>query len=305
VRRLSFNSGGERCAAWLWEPEGDGPHPLVILAHGFGGSYAARLEAYCERFAAAGIAAFAFDYRHFAESTGEPRQLLSIGRQHDDWRAAIAFARTLDGVDPSRVALWGTSLSGGHVVVVGAGDPRIAAIVSQTPFADGRSVLRAAGPLPTARLTAAAVRDLTRAALGREPHRIPVVAPPGETGAMTQVGSYEGYMALFGDHAEFRNEYCARVGLSVGNYRPIRSAAAVSCPLLVLTCEGDLVTPAAPAGEMAARAPAGRLIEYEGDWGHFDIYVGELFERTIVDQIEFLSAQLGVGAGPAGSMRSG
>lgn len=293
MRRLSFTSGGDRCAGWLHEPAGAGPHPLVILAHGFGGTYAARLKAYCERFAAAGIAAFAFDYRYFGESGGEPRQLLSIARRHDDWRAAVAFARTLERIDPRRVALWGSSLGGGDVVAIAAGDPRIAAVVAQTPFADGRAVLRAAGTMLTLRLAVAGARDLARAVLGRAPHRIPVVAPPGETGAMTQPGSYEGYLALFERPEEFRNEYCARVGLTIGTYRPIRVASELTCPLLVLTCAGDLVTPPGPAREMGERAPGGRVIEYDGGWGHFDIYVGELFERTIVDQIGFLREQLG------------
>jgi pimeloyl-ACP methyl ester carboxylesterase len=278
----------------LHEPVGAGPHPLVLLGHGFGGSYAARLEAYCRRFAAAGIAAFAFDYRYFGQSSGEPRQLLSIARRHEDWRAAIAFARALKGIDPGRVALWGTSLGGGDVVAIAADDPRIAAVVSQTPFADGWAELRAIGVIATLRLALAGVRDQARAVLGRPPYRLPVVAAPGETGAMTQAGSYEGYMALFEQGEEFRNEYCARVGLTIGGYSPIRAASRVTCPLLVITCAGDLVTPPGPARAMGERAPDGRVIEYEGDWGHFDIYVGELFERTIADQIDFLSVQLEV-----------
>ena len=93
---LTFESGGERCAAWLYLPEGDVPptgFPSVILAHGFCGTRAARLWAYGERFADAGIAALVFDYRYFGDSTGEPRQYLHIGRQQEDWKAAVEFAR--------------------------------------------------------------------------------------------------------------------------------------------------------------------------------------------------------------------
>jgi len=61
----------------------------------------------------AGFAVHVFDYRHFGASTGEPRQLLDIGRQHDDYRAVIAWARQLDGIDPDRIVLWGSSFSGG------------------------------------------------------------------------------------------------------------------------------------------------------------------------------------------------
>lgn len=291
---LDFNSGGERCAAWLYRPEGEGPHPLVILAHGFGGTRRARLPAYAERFRAAGIAAFVFDYRHFGDSTGEPRQLISIRRQLEDWRAAIAFARTLAGIDRDRVALWGTSFAGGHVVRLAAGDPRISAVISQAPFADGIAALRAAGPLNVLRLTGAGLRDLLGAVGGAGPHRVPIVGLPGETAAMTQPGSYEGYRALYADPGEFRNSYCARVGLLVGGYAPARHAARVDCPLLVLTCGEDRVTPPSSARRMAERAPRGVNIDYPG-WGHFEIYVGERFERTITDQIDFLRAHLAVG----------
>src|SRR3954466_12943388 len=134
---IEFHSGANTCAAWLYRPEADEPHPIVILAHGFGGVREARLWAYAERFAAAGLAALVFDYRHFGANGGQPRQLLDIGLQLGVWRAAIALARGLDGIDPDRVALWGSSFSGGHVAVLAAEDTRVAAAISQAPFLDG------------------------------------------------------------------------------------------------------------------------------------------------------------------------
>ena len=294
---LTFESGGEHCAAWLYRPDGPGAGdaPLVILAHGFAGTREGRLWAYAERFRDAGIAALVFDYRYFGDSSGEPRQLLSVKRQHEDWKAAIAFARTLDGIDRSRIAIWGTSFSGGHVVAIAAEDARIAAVIAQTPFADGAATLAQAGVRESLRLTTAGLKDAARAARGGEPFRIPAVARPGETGAMTQPDSYDGYHALFEPGVAFRNEFCARVGLTVSSYRPLAKASQVLCPLLVVTCAGDQVTPPASARKMAERAPQGRSIEYGPEWGgHFNIYVGELFEKTIVDQVAFLTEALGV-----------
>ena len=293
---VGFDCGGERCAAWLYRPEGDGPHPCVILAHGFGGTREARLWAFAERFADAGIAALVFDYRHFGDSGGEPRQLLSISRQLDDWRAAIAFARALVGIDPERIALWGTSFSGGHVVALAAEDARVAAVVSQAPFANGSSVLAAAGPKESARLTVAGLLDLL-AAVGRgEPARIPIVNRPGRGGAMVQPGAYEGYLSLFDDNdREFRNEVCARVALTLGTYAPSRRAGDVRCPLLVCVLADDDVTPAEPAREIARRAPRGELIDYGPGLGHFAIYTGEPFERAVTDQTAFLRRSLAVG----------
>ncbi len=292
---VSFDSDGERCAAWLYRPAGAGPHPCVILAHGFGGTRAARLWAFAERFRDAGIAALVFDYRHFGDSGGEPRQLLSVPRQHVDWRAAIAFARSLPGIDPERIALWGTSFSGGHVVALAADDERIAAVVSQAPFASGLSALAAAGPKESARLTVAGLLDLLAAIGVGEPARIPIVNRPGHGGAMVQPGAYEGYLALFDDSDDaFRNEVCARIALTLGAYAPSRRAGDVRCPLLVCVLTDDDVTPAEPARGMARRAPRGELIEYGPGLGHFAIYVGAPFERAVTDQTAFLRRSLGV-----------
>src|SRR6201999_944378 len=140
-RDVSFSSGGDRCAAWLYE----GGPASVVMAHGFAGVRVARLDAFAERFAAAGYSVLVFDYRCFGDSDGSPRQLLSVRMQLDDWRAAIAFARSLDGVE--QIALWGTSFSGGHVMAMAAEDPGVAAAISQNPFVDGVPTLVALGPV--------------------------------------------------------------------------------------------------------------------------------------------------------------
>ena len=145
------------------------------MAHGFTATRGDRLPAYAERFAAAGLAVLLFDYRHFGDSTGTPRQLLDIGRQQADYRAAVAFARTLDGIDAQRIGLFGTSFSGGHVVAVAAQDPSIAAVVSQCPFADGLAALRVVPPRVALRATALGLADQAAGLAGRAPRTMPAV----------------------------------------------------------------------------------------------------------------------------------
>src|SRR5262245_24081717 len=108
-----FLSHGTRCAAWHYEPAGDSSHPYVVMAHGLGATRELRLDAFAERFAAAGYGVFVFDYRHFGGSDGEPRELISIRQQLQDWQAAIEHVRGLPGVDRERVAIWGSSFAGG------------------------------------------------------------------------------------------------------------------------------------------------------------------------------------------------
>ena len=109
-----FMSRGERCAGWFYRAEGVKRASCVVMAHGLAAVKEMRLDAYAERFAAAGHHVLVFDYRHFGASTGEPRQLLDIAREHEDWVAAVEYARGRPEVDPDRIALWGSSLSGGQ-----------------------------------------------------------------------------------------------------------------------------------------------------------------------------------------------
>jgi len=289
--QVSFRSGDERCAAWLYRPAaGDGAAGCVVMGHGFGAVREAGLAAYAERFAGAGRAVLAFDYRHFGASGGEPRQLLDVGRQHADWRAAIAHARGLDGVDPERIALWGSSYGGGHVIAVAAEDPGLAAVIAQVPHTDGLATLRAAGLTDLVRLTAAGLRDLARAALGRGAHLVPIVGAPGTVAAMNSPDAEPGYRAMFEPGVAWRNEVTARSALRVGLYSPGRRAGRIACPLLVQVASADAVTPPGPARRAAERARRGELRTYPG--GHFDIYHGEVFERAVSDQVEFLGRSL-------------
>ena len=104
---LFFPSGTERCHAWLYLPAeatAATPAPVLVMGHGLGAIKQMRLAAFAERFQAEGYACLVFDYRHFGQSGGEPRELLSIAKQREDWRAAVAFARTLPELSLARHA---------------------------------------------------------------------------------------------------------------------------------------------------------------------------------------------------------
>ena len=291
---VEITSRGTVCRGWLTYPPDAAQHavPLVLMAHGFGATRDMLLEPYARRFNAAGLATLIFDYRGFGASDGEPRNVLSPPGEVADWHAALAYARTLPGIDPDRIALWGTSFAGGLVVIVAAEDGRIAATVSQCPLLDGRAavleIARYAGMGALLRLSVHAVLDLARAALGATPHRIPIVARPGEVGAMTSADAYDGYMRL--TPPGFRNDVAARVVLAVPLFRPIRHARRVTCPALLQLCEHDTVAPVRAAEKAAARMPASEVVRYPV--GHFDVYTGDAFERSVSDQVAFLTRHL-------------
>ncbi len=286
---LTFASGDSTCAAWLYTPTtpATGKRPIIVMAHGLGGVKEQRLDAFAEQFTAAGYACLVFDYRHFGASGGQPRQLLDIKTQLADWKSAVAHARTLDGVDPDRVVVWGTSFGGGHVIVTAAQDKRIAAAISQCPFTDGFASSFAIPPLTSAKVTARALRDAIGALLGREPVMVPTYGPPGSTALMTSPDSVAGIQNLLPPGAQFEHDVAARFALQIVRHFPGRQARNVTCPIFFAICEQDAVAPPKPTQKYAAQAPRSEIKLY--DTGHFDIYVGDDFERNVTDQLAFLS----------------
>ncbi|MFE4002488.1 alpha/beta hydrolase [Nocardioides sp. YIM B13467] len=287
---VGFDSAGDTCAAWLFLPDGVTNPPVVILGHGLGATREMRLDAFAERFAQAGIAALAFTYRHFGDSTGQPRQLLSIKRQLADWDAAIAYVKARPDVDGTRVAVWGSSFGGGHAIVVASRHPELRAAVSQCPFTDGLASARALGPVGTMRLLPTVARDLVAATLRRDPVLITLAGAPGEKALMTAPDALPGYLALVPEDTGFVNEVAARVAPTITRHRPGKLAKDVRMPILFCICDHDSVTPPEETLAYARTAPRGEIKRY--DAGHFDIYLGEPFETVVADQTEFLTRHL-------------
>ncbi len=130
---VAFPCGASTCAAWLYLPEGPELAPVVVMGNGFCGERHGNMPDYAERFAQAGLAAMVFDYRGWGDSGGLPRYVFVAEQQVEDYQSAVAWARSSPLVRGERLAVWGTSASGGHVVSAAARDPRIDALVAQVP----------------------------------------------------------------------------------------------------------------------------------------------------------------------------
>ncbi|BDX33677.1 putative hydrolase, alpha/beta fold protein [Mycobacterium antarcticum] len=268
----------------------DGPRgrPCVVMAHGFTGTRDCGLDGFIDVLTAAGAHVLAFDYRHFGQSSGIPDQLVSPARQIRYYHAAIHHARALPGVDPYRIAVWGVSLSGGHVMRVAAEDRRLAAVVSLTPGIDGGAavalMLRTRGLRDPMRVVGRAAADVAAAALGRPPVLTPAIGRPGDAAAITPPGALEAMTTIAGPM--WRNEFPARGLLAVGAYRPASKAGRIRCPVLMQIADHDQVAPAHSARRIAERIGASTQ-HYPCD--HFDVYTGMAFhEQVAAHQVEFL-----------------
>jgi len=290
---LTFQSHGVRCAGWLFLPDTQKPAPVVVMAHGFSGVRDVRLPAYAEHFGEHGLAVFVFDYRHFGDSEGQPRQLLSWAKQLQDWRAALTYVRGMKEVDGSRIGLWGTSFAGGHVIVTASREHSVRAVVAQVPHVDGLASLRTIGDAGfLLRAVVAGVRDLVQSAFGQGPHYVAAVSPPEDFACLNRADSYSGFLSLIPPQSTWRNQVAARILLTLGAYRPIAYAAQVQCPTLIVAARNDSLIPLASVRSMAKRLRHGRLKVVGA--GHFEVYTGELFEHLVELEAGFLAEHLSV-----------
>jgi uncharacterized protein len=280
---VTFMSATDTCAAWLYpaaRSRSDGTFALIVMAHGLTGTRRDRLGPFAERFAQAGVAALVFDHRGFGDSGGAPDHV-DPTLQLEDWRAAIAFARSLDGVDKDRVATFGSSLGGGNALAAAAEDSAIAAVISQVPFLDRQT---------QAYRSTASVQAAIEAAAASGDH-LPAVGQPHEAAFINAPGAEAGwrYVVAIGEDSRWRNR--ASAGWLLTGYSPIRHAETLHCPWLVCVAEGDNVALPGPAIAAGRCAPKGEVRTYPGV-GHFDIYDGPEHEAVVADEVEFLRRHL-------------
>ena len=250
-----FTSKGVRCSGDLYLPGGRYRPPVVVMAHGFAAERTFGLPAYAECFAERGLATYLFDYRCFGDSDGEPRYYVDARRHLADWQAAVAHVRTLHQVDGSRLALWGTSFSGGHALVTAANDPNVMALVAQAPYVDPLGLWFWTDLRFVARALVHGLRDLLRAVTGRPPHYIKVAGRPEEFALLNTPETWPGFQTILPEDTAWENRCPARIVLTVPFYRPASSATRVPCPALIMYAEHDSIVSAASVERAAARIP--------------------------------------------------
>lgn len=289
---LRFPCGPTTCAGWLYRPPGVTAPPVVVMGNGFSGTRDVAMPAFAEGFARRGLAAFAFDYRCFGASGGSPRQLVDPWMQLDDWRAALAFVRTLDSVDSERLAIWGTSMGGGLVLPIGAEDAGVSAIVAQVPAVDESA--EAEGPQISAgwiaRLLLTAWADLLRSIVANDAILIPAFAPHGEFGMIVDDVSYADFQKLLPPESSYRNAIAARSFTTFDEYDPAVAWDRIRVPTLVVATRTDRLASFSGVERFAAANDKVVVETFEG--GHFDVYLPPVSDWAVELEAAFLASQL-------------
>jgi fermentation-respiration switch protein FrsA (DUF1100 family) len=293
---IEFDAAGVTLRGWLYLPDAaTTPVPTVVMAHGFSAVKEMYLDSFAGAFSAAGLGALVFDNRNFGASDGEPRQEIDPWAQVRDYRDAITYAQTRSEVDPGRIGVWGTSYSGGHVLVLGAIDKRVKCVVAQVPLVSGlrniQRLVRQDFLAPNRELF-----DQDRAARfrGEPPAMIPVVDPdPMAVSSLPTADSWEWFSETAKTRApSWRNEVTLRTVEMLMEYEPSVYIERISpTPLLMVVAARDHLTPSDLALEayQRAREPK-RLVLLSG--AHFDAYVKD-FEASSRAASDWLLEHLG------------
>jgi pimeloyl-ACP methyl ester carboxylesterase len=268
------------------------------MAGGAGVTKEPATDRFAARFHAAGYSVLAFDHRHLGGSGGSPRQLVRIREQLADWQAALECAASLPGVAAGKVAGWGFSLAGGHLLRLAA-RPRdqhlLAAVIAQAPLTDGAvsspRALRHETPGVRARFPLIALRDLARGLAGREPLTVPLAGPRGAMAMLTTPDATDADRALNPGNAYpgWQQTIAARSVIPIALYRPGRTASRISCPLLAVISTGDQSVLAAPALKVTRRAPAGQILQIDG--AHYAAFLDQ-HETVVAAELNFLHQHL-------------
>ena len=281
-------ASGDAIDAWVYRPEGSGPHPAVVMGHGIGGIKAGGLAPFAQRFRDEGFVAIALEYRNFGGSGGQPREVLSVPRQREDYSTVIDWAVEQSYIDSRQIIAWGTSFAGMHVLELAVADTRLVAAVAQAPLTDGLAAARMSDPKVGIRLFGLALLDRVGSLFGRKPIYIPGHAKPGglSIGATPDGPSGEKLMTPK-DGTPWNDRVAARSLLSFSWRRPVRRAASVRVPFLLVVPEADSIAPVPAALEVARKASGAELFRSSG--GHYDVYEGGAgFAEVLSTEVDFL-----------------
>jgi uncharacterized protein len=295
-RDVQFASAGLMCSGWYYLPPdfvAGERRPAVVMAHGWGGVKEMSLPSFAEAFALAGFAVLVFDYRYLGASEGAPRGRIIPREQQSDYKNAITWLVDRPEVAADRVGIWGTSYSGGHVLVVAAEDRRVKAVVSHVPAVNLRwSTARWLRMGWRREAWHAAKRLLVQLACPWATLTIPIVNPPGQPATLPGEEAFNWLQRAARDAPTWRNEVTVRSLLAAMRYKAAQQIERIApTPLLMSIASRDYYcfSDAQRCAFNRAGQPK-QLLELDG--GHFDFYAGEGLARVLPAHVDWFRRHL-------------
>jgi pimeloyl-ACP methyl ester carboxylesterase len=289
TQNVEYFSGPDRVRA-LWRTPDDwsGPVPAIIQGPGWLGlKDAADYERYHEGFTAAGFGVLCIDYRGFGDSEGEPG-IVSPTHQLEDLVNGVTYLTTREDVAPEAIGAYATGgTGGGNVVLLAATDPRVRAVVSQVPVADGRDWLhRMRTEYEWFEFLAALAEDRRQRVLTGKSR---LVHPRNEI--MVQTAERK--------QSSFKKDVDVKIRMEVPlsmvdpllTYRPGQAAQGLTTPLMVVAVEDDATTPTDHAVAIYDAAVGPKKLVLQRHTSHYAAYV-QYADVVIPDMVAWFREHL-------------
>lgn len=291
IRKTRFVVDGVAVNGQFHFPEGEQANlPVVVMFNGYATEWTFGTAPFIEAFTRAGFATLNFDYRYFGESEGQPRQMVDIPAQLEDCRAAIRHVLEQPWVDKSRLAIWGSSLGGGHAISMAAEFPQARALVAQVPHCCSRAAMKQVKVAAILKGMGLSIADSIGAIFNARTISIPVVAEPEAYGVMNHAGWKKHYLQIASHSKTWVNAIPARSLARGGDYRPMLVAGQIRCPALLVVAEQDSGVPVQSVRDTASKIANCEYYGFPGE--HFDVYHGPFFETVLARELDFLKAKV-------------
>src|SRR4051812_9061849 len=294
-RKIAFDRAGIHLVGNLFTPndfDENGRYQAVIVQGSFSSVKEQMSGTYAQKFAELGFVALAFDYSHYGESGGEPRQLESPAEKLRDLQAAVTHLTSLSYV--KSVGMVGVCTSGGNAVYLGAAEPRLKALATVAAFLPGPALFNAMyGAEALAQRKEAAAASRRKYETSGQLDLVPAYSEV-DTSAVNYgpAGSFDYYLnKARGNVPEYRNEAALMGVAEFLEFDPLSKASAVRTPTIVVHSDG-CAFPAEAKKLHEALTGDKELVWAEGT--HYDYYDSPpQIDNAVANVTRFFRAHLG------------
>ena len=274
-RKVGFERDGLKLVGNLFTPgdfDPDKRYNAVIVQGSFSSVKEQMGGTYAERLARSGFVALAFDYAHYGESGGAPRQLESPAEKLSDLQAAVSYLTGLPYVQA--VGMVGICTSAGNAAYLAAADRRVKVIatvagaffepaVFETMYGGAEGIAARRKQAAEAQAKYAKTGESTTILAYSE-------TDPTALNYIPVEGSFDYYFNTSrGNVPEYTNGVAVASLDKFLDFNPVGKARSVTTPAMVIHSDGS----AGPAvAKKFYEGLAGKKELVWGDGSHYDYY---------------------------------
>ncbi len=282
---VTFYSDSDKIAGYLFTPAdwkaGDPPRPGILVLAGYSGNTQADCTHMMKRLCAEGWFVFGYDYVGFGKSDGKRNRHRPLEQAQNTYDA-LTYMQTVPGIDPERLAIYGTSFGCANGIWVTAHDERVKCLVTSVGVTDGyewmRSIRR---PWEWLAFKDRVLKEAQKRVVSGEG----TLVPNGEIMLRDPESQRQRDMHAQAGHTFQSEERDIESAEAVMRYRPDWVVDKISPrPVLMIYAEHDNLVP--PVQQLSAYEKCGepkKLVMLPKS-GHYDSYE---FRNTVTCQITY------------------